>query len=100
MSPGSALLAEINTRAADDAIAYTNINTTNDIFTNPATNGRMEGCDCKNAAGALLECNVTVQKYCPANIVEHVGLASNGAVYSGIRQALTHSPIKLDCLEL
>ena len=100
MMPGSAFLAEINQRPAGDPIYYTNINTTNDVFTDPYTTGRMANCDRTNAYGEQLMCNVTVQEHCPANLVEHVGLASNGAIYSGIRQALVHRKIALDCLEL
>jgi len=100
MRPGTQFLADINVRPPNDPIFYTNINTKNDVFTDPYTNGRMDNCDRTNSAGELLQCNVTVQEYCPANLVEHVGLASNGAVYSGIRQALQHSKIQLNCLEL
>lgn len=97
---GSQLIQEINQRDPADAIFYTNLNTRNDVFTKADTNGKMSGCDRTNAAGELLQCNVTVQDFCPANLVEHVGLASNGAVYSGIRQALAHKKIALNCLEL
>lgn len=95
-------LTEINQRAADDGIAYTNINNLKqfDVFTDGLTNGRMENCDRTNAQGQALKCNVTVQEDCPGILVEHIGLASNGAVYSGIRQALNYQPIKLDCLAL
>ncbi|WP_255415219.1 hypothetical protein [Vitiosangium sp. GDMCC 1.1324] len=43
---------------------------------------------------------MTVQEDCQGNLVEHIGLASNGVVYSGIRQALNRQPIKLDCTAL
>ncbi|WP_225409651.1 esterase/lipase family protein [Stigmatella hybrida] len=101
LRPGP-FLVEINQRAPDDAIFYTNINTRKpyDVFTDAATNGRMDNCDRVNAKGQPLKCNVTVQDDCPLNIVEHIGLASNGAVYSGIRQALAHEPIALNCMEL
>ncbi|MCY1041553.1 alpha/beta fold hydrolase [Corallococcus sp. bb12-1] len=95
-------LEEINVRAADDAIAYTNINNLKqfDVFTDAATNGRMDNCDRTNAKGQSLKCNITVQEQCPLIFVEHIGLASNGAVYSGIRQALTREPIAFNCMEL
>jgi pimeloyl-ACP methyl ester carboxylesterase len=101
LRPGP-FLEDINQRAAGDAIFYTNLNTRKpyDVFTDAATNGRMDNCDRINAKGQPLACNVTVQDHCPLNIVEHIGLASNGAVYSGIRQALAHEPIALNCMEL
>lgn len=97
---GSQLIQELNQRDPADPVFYTNIASRNDVFTNPDTNGKMSNCDRTNAAGELLQCNVAVQDFCPANLVEHVGLASNGAVYSGIRQALAHKKIALNCLEL
>jgi pimeloyl-ACP methyl ester carboxylesterase len=95
-------LTEINQRAPDDGIAYTNINSIKqfDVFTDGYTNGRMDNCDRTNAQGQLLRCNVTVQEDCPGNITEHIGLASSGVVYSGIRQALNRQPVKLDCSAL
>ncbi|MFY0568421.1 esterase/lipase family protein [Archangium lansingense] len=97
-----AFLDEINKRASDDGIAYTNINSVKplDVFTDGLTNGRMDNCDRTNAQGQTLKCNVTVQEDCPGNLVEHIGLASNGVVYSGIRQALNNQPVKLDCSAL
>ncbi|PTL77375.1 alpha/beta fold hydrolase [Vitiosangium sp. GDMCC 1.1324] len=100
MKPDSPLIQEINQRDPADPIFYTNINSTNDVFTDPNSNGKMSNCDRTSAAGELLQCNVTVQDFCPNNLVEHAGLASNGAVYSGIRQALAHKKIALNCLEL
>lgn len=95
-------LEEINQRAPDDAIAYTNLNNLKqfDVFTDGLTNGRMDHCDRTNAKGQSLKCNVVVQEQCPLIFVEHIGLASHGAVYSGIRQALLHEPIALNCMEL
>jgi hypothetical protein len=97
---GAPLIQEINQRDPADPIFYTNISSRYDVFTDPDTNGKMSNCDRKNAAGELLQCNVPVQDFCPNNFVEHIGLASNGAVYSGIRQALAHKKIALNCLEL
>jgi hypothetical protein len=100
MRAGSQFITEINQRPANDPIYYTNFNTRNDVFTKADTNGRMDNCDRISQSGEALQCNVTVQDQCPANLVEHVGLASNGAVYSGIRQALEHRKIALNCSEL
>lgn len=97
---GSPLIQEINQRDPADAIFYTNFMTRNDIFNKPDVNGKMANCDRTNAAGEPLQCNVVIQDFCLGNMVEHVGLASNGAVYSGIRQALAHKKIALNCLEL
>ncbi|WP_375768768.1 alpha/beta fold hydrolase [Archangium gephyra] len=99
---GSSLINEINLRPASDPIYYTSLLTTNDIFVTPYTFGIMANCDRTNAAGQALKCNVLVQDkdQCPANLVDHVGLASNGVVYSGIRQALEHKPVRLDCSAL
>nr|WP_253909191.1 alpha/beta fold hydrolase [Corallococcus exiguus] len=95
-------LEEINQRAPDDGIAYTNLNNLKqfDVFTDGLTNGRMDNCDRTNAQGQALKCNVVVQEQCPAIFVEHIGLASSGAVYSGIRQALAKQPIQFNCAEL
>ncbi|HEX5749490.1 MAG TPA: alpha/beta fold hydrolase [Archangium sp.] len=99
---GSALIQEINQRPASDPIYYTSFLTTNDLFVNPSSYGVMANCDRTNAAGQALKCNVLVQapEQCPTNLVDHIGLASNGVVYSGIRQALEHKPVRLDCLAL
>jgi hypothetical protein len=48
-------------------------------------------------AGELLPCNVHVQQQCPFRFVDHVGLPVDGTVYSGIRSALMHRRITLDC---
>ncbi|RKI31885.1 alpha/beta fold hydrolase [Corallococcus sp. AB004] len=95
-------LEEINQRVPDDGIAYTNLNNLKqfDVFTDGLTNGRMDNCDRTNAQGQALKCNVVVQEQCPAIFVEHIGLASSGAVYSGIRQALAKQPIQFNCAEL
>jgi pimeloyl-ACP methyl ester carboxylesterase len=99
---GSPLIKEINQRPAGDPIYYTSLLTKNDIFVTPYTFGVMDNCDRTNAAGQALKCNVLVQDVdqCPTNLVDHIGLASNGVVYSGIRQALEHKPVRLDCLAL
>lgn len=73
MLAGSQLIQEINQRDSADAIFYTNINARNDVFTKADSNGKMRNCDRTNAAGEILQCNVTVQDFCPANLVEHVG---------------------------
>jgi pimeloyl-ACP methyl ester carboxylesterase len=100
MRAGSQFITEINQRPPDDPIYYTNFNTRNDVFTKADSNGKMDNCDRVSPSGEPLQCNVTVQDQCPLNLVEHVGLASNGAVYSGIRQALEHRRIALNCSEL
>ncbi|AKJ08341.1 hypothetical protein ATI61_1292 [Archangium gephyra] len=85
---------------AGDPIDYTSFLTTNDLFVNPYSFGVMANCDRTNAAGQPLKCNVLVQDQCSGNLVDHIGLASNGVVYSGIRQALEHKPVRLDCTAL
>ncbi|NTX38288.1 alpha/beta fold hydrolase [Myxococcus sp. CA033] len=100
MKAGSAFIAEINTRPPNDPVYYTNINTLHDVFTKANSNGKMDNCDRASPSGEALQCNVTVQDFCKDNLVEHVGLASNGVVYSGIRQALEHRKIALNCTEL
>jgi pimeloyl-ACP methyl ester carboxylesterase len=97
---GSALIKEINQRPAGDPIYYTSFLTSNDVFVNPPSYGFMDNCDRTNAAGQALKCNVLVQDQCASNMVEHIGLAGNGVVYSGIRQALEHKPVRLDCTAL
>lgn len=68
-------------------------------FESSAALGRPSS-DRTNASNPLLKCNVLVQEKCPTNLVDHIGLASNGVVYSGIRQALEHKPVALDCSAL
>jgi len=41
-----------------------------------------------------------VQSKCWLRVVGHVGLILDGAVYSGIRQALQGQPISLSCFAL
>lgn len=101
LSVGSALLKELGSQPfANDSIYYTTLVTKTDSFVVPFLNGQMDGCIRKNAAGVSLACNVTVQDQCPLRLVDHIGLASDGAVYSGIKSALLHQPIALNCLAL
>jgi triacylglycerol lipase len=51
----------------------------------------------RNAELADGATNVLIQSQCPVRVVEHVGLALDGTVYSGIIQALDDKPIHLDC---
>ena len=76
----------------DDALPgvhHVNITTIHDETGTPYTNNLMYG------AGDIT--NVVVQDQCPADPVEHLFLAYDGAVASGIDDALAHRPITLDC---
>jgi triacylglycerol lipase len=93
MSVGSSFLAELN--AGPDQIGevrYTNLTTTLDQIVIPYTNGHL-ATDGYNR-------NVTVQTKCPLRLVAHITMATDGAVYSGIRQALRHQPVSLDCFAI
>jgi triacylglycerol lipase len=89
MSIGSSFLAELN--AGDDTIGsvrYTTFRTDQDELVRPVGNATLYD-------GAV---NVRVQNRCWARVVGHVGLIYDGAVYSGIRQALEgRTSIRLDC---
>ncbi len=89
MSIGSSYLADLN--AGGDAIGsvrYTAIRTLNDELVRPVDNATLR-------SGAT---NVLVQSRCWLRPVGHVGLILDGAVYSGVRQALEgRTTIRLNC---
>ena len=90
MRIGSSFLDQLN--AGDDTIgnvAYTNFATIWDELVIPYTSGFLRN-DGNNT-------NVTVQAQCPFRFVEHVGIAFDATVYSGIVDALRHEPIRLSC---
>jgi triacylglycerol lipase len=90
MSIGSPFLNALND--GDDTIGdvkYTNFATVLDQIVIPYTSGHLSN-DGNNT-------NVTVQGQCPLRVVAHITMATDGAVYSGIRDALRHEPITLDC---
>jgi triacylglycerol lipase len=90
MRIGSSFLNELN--AGDDTIgsvAYTNFATVWDELVIPYTSGFLRN-DGNNT-------NVTVQAQCPFRFVEHIGVAFDATVYSGIVDALRHEPIRLSC---
>jgi pimeloyl-ACP methyl ester carboxylesterase len=74
-------------------VHHVNFSTIYEEIALPHTNNLMRGPD-----GDFT--NVTVQDQCPARLVEHMTMATDGAVASGIDDALAHRPITLDCLEL
>ncbi|MGB0562191.1 MAG: hypothetical protein ACPGVO_10355 [Spirulinaceae cyanobacterium] len=91
MAVGSTLVDVVNANAPD-TVSYTNFTTNNDIFVTPVQNGQMNCVPLTNCE------NIHVQAQCPNQIfLEHLGLAFNGPVYSGIRQAFADEPIQLDC---
>ena len=90
MRIGSSFLDQLN--AGDDTIgtvAYTNFTTIWDELVIPYTSGFLRN-DGNNT-------NVTVQAQCPFRFVEHIGVAFDAAVYSGIVDALRHEPVRLSC---
>lgn len=90
MKIGSSFLNQLN--AGDDTIgnvAYTNIATVWDELVIPYSSGFLRN-DGNNT-------NVTVQAQCPFRFVEHIGVAFDSAVYSGIVDALRHESIRLSC---
>ncbi|OZM71415.1 lipase [Amycolatopsis antarctica] len=75
----------------DDTIGdvrYTNIYTSLDELVRPVENAALED-------GAA---NVRVQSQCPARVVAHVGLATDGTVYDGVSDALRGDPVELNCV--
>lgn len=91
MRAGSSFLAALN--AGDDtigAVRYTTIRTAFDELVRPVDNATLFD-------GAT---NVYVQNPCWARVVGHVGLITDGTVYSGIRTALAGGPIRLSCFAL
>ncbi len=89
MSIGSSYLNALN--AGDDtigAVRYTTIRTAYDELVRPVNNATLND-------GAV---NVRVQDRCWGRFVGHVGLILDGAVYSGVRQALEgRTSIRLNC---
>ncbi len=93
MSIGSSFLADLN--AGDDTIgnvSYTNFGTVFDTVIVPYTNSFLAN-DGNNK-------NVTVQSPCFARYVDHITIALDGTVYSGIQDALAHRSISLNCFAL
>ncbi|MCU1455562.1 MAG: lipase class 2 [Acidimicrobiales bacterium] len=92
MSIGSAYLRALN--QGDTTVGnvrYTAIRTFEDELVRPVDNARI-------GDGAV---NVLVQSKCWLRVVGHVGLIVDGAVYSGIRQALEgRTNISLNCFAL
>ncbi|HEV7650296.1 MAG TPA: alpha/beta fold hydrolase [Actinophytocola sp.] len=91
MAVGSDFVNALND--GDDTIGsvrYTNFYSALDELVRPVTNASLQD-------GAT---NVLIQSQCPVRVVEHVGLALDGTVYSGIRQALAGEPVHLDCWAL
>lgn len=95
---GSPLLQKIVARPKPDPVYYTNFISENDKWVTPYPNGMMKECvDRKNAAGETLACNIVIQKQCPGRFVEHLAMVNDAAVYTGIRSALQHRKIALNC---
>ncbi len=92
MAIGSGYLGALN--AGDDtigAVRYTTFRTAYDELVRPVDNATLFD-------GAV---NVRIQDQCWARIVGHVGLITDGTVYSGIRQALAGTrSIRLNCWAL
>jgi len=89
MSIGSSFLNQLN--AGDDTpsdVRYTAVRTLEDELVRPVDNARLND-------GAT---NVLVQSACPLRVVGHLGLVLDGTVYSIVRQALTGSAIRPNCL--
>lgn len=94
MAPGSDFLAALN--AGDDSfgdVEYTNLVTRFDEIVFPFTTGLLQADDNNT--------NVTVQDRCFLRFVEHLTMATDGTVYSGVRQALQgQDDIRLNCFAL
>ncbi|HKY14207.1 MAG TPA: hypothetical protein VJM33_04740 [Microthrixaceae bacterium] len=87
---GSDFLQQLNEpNDAVDGVHHVNITTIHEQVATPYMNNLMYG------TGDIT--NVVVQDQCPASQVEHALLAFDGAVASGIDDALAHRPITLDC---
>jgi triacylglycerol esterase/lipase EstA (alpha/beta hydrolase family) len=94
MTIGSSFLADLN--AGDDSIgtvAYTNIATVWDELVQPYTNSFLNAAD-GNIANRVL------QSQCFLRVVGHLGLIVDGAVYSGVEDALEKQPIRFNCFAL
>jgi triacylglycerol lipase len=93
MARGSAFLNDLN--AGDDTIGnvrYTNIASIFDEVVFPYSTAFLNN-DGNNV-------NVRIQSPCWARVVGHIGLATDGTVYSGIADALAKAPITLNCFAL
>jgi len=89
MATGSDFVNALN--EGDDTVGsinYTNIYTSLDELVRPVENAALED-------GAA---NVRVQSQCPVRVVAHIGLATDGTVYDGVRDALAGAPIELNCI--
>jgi triacylglycerol esterase/lipase EstA (alpha/beta hydrolase family) len=94
MTIGSSFLADLN--AGDDSIGnvvYTNIATVFDELVQPYTNSFL------NAADGNIT-NKSLQSQCWLRVVGHLGLIVDGAVYSGVQDALEKRPISFSCFAL
>ena len=93
MAIGSAFLNDLN--AGDDTIgnvSYTNIVTSGDEIIIPYTNGYLHN-DGNNV-------NSNVRSQCWGRIIGHISIALDGAVYSGIQDALAKRTIDYNCWAL
>jgi triacylglycerol esterase/lipase EstA (alpha/beta hydrolase family) len=91
MATGSSFLNDLN--AGDDTVGnvrYTNLYTSFDEVVFPVTNATMQD-------GAT---NVRIQSQCWARVVGHLGLITDGTVYSGVSDALAGRSITLNCWAL
>jgi triacylglycerol lipase len=94
MTIGSSFLADLN--AGDDSIGnvvYANIATVMDELVQPYTNSYL------NAADGNIT-NKALQSQCFLRVVGHLGLIVDGAVYSGVADALEKQPITFNCFAL
>ena len=94
MTIGSSFLANLN--AGDDSVgnvAYTNIATVMDELVQPYTSSFL------NAADGNIT-NRALQSQCFVRIVGHLGLIVDGAVYSGVEDALEKQPVRFNCFAL
>jgi len=94
MTLGSSFLAGLN--AGDDSIGsvqYTNIATVVDELVQPYTTSFL-------AAGDGNITNRTLQSECWARFPGHLALIIDGAVYSGVQDALAKRPIDFNCFAL
>jgi triacylglycerol lipase len=94
MTIGSNFLADLN--AGDDSVgnvAYTNIATVFDELVQPYTNSYL------NAADGNIT-NKALQSQCFLRVVGHLGLIVDGAIYSGVEDALLKQPITFNCFAL
>ena len=91
MAIGSTFLTDLNAGPDVPAgVATTTFRTIYDLAVRPVDNAKLQD-------GAT---NVLVQDQCWFNTVGHSDLSVNGAVYTGIRQALRHEAIDLNCWAL